>query len=88
MIELITVHEPETVNFIHCGGFPQDGLYPKIMIPTYSNRMIGTYQKLGESKKPLIPHVPLSKLEMPPPEKPSLIKRILKWFEKHIRTKS
>ena len=73
MIELIAVHEPETVNFIHCGGFPQDGLYPKIMIPNYNNRMIGTYERRSKSAQPL---------PVPPPEKPSLIRRILKWFKK------
>jgi hypothetical protein len=43
------------------------------MIPTYNNRMIGTYQKRGESAQPL---------PVPPPEKPSLIKRLLKWIKK------
>jgi len=45
----------------------------KKMIPTYNNRMIGTYEKRSKSAQPL---------PVPPPEKPSLIRRILKWIKK------
>jgi len=43
------------------------------MIPNYNNRMIGTYEKRSKSAQPF---------PVPPPEKPSLIRRILKWLKK------
>ena len=43
------------------------------MIPTYNNRMIGTYERRSKSAQPL---------PVPPPEKPTLIKRLLKWIKK------
>ena len=47
------------------------------MIPNYNNRMIGTYERRSKLDK-LVQAIPV----IPPPEKPSLIRRILKWIKK------